>query len=286
MNGVFLMKIKIFSSYKNWGIHALLIFVIFLVGINTWDSIRPMKINRPGDISILGKSSKTNFEMTRLESPDHPSSFLKREWSHFGPEVRSFIGKYVFEISEEEITLAEIGELLYENGYKNAAQEIAEKALLNDPTDIQALIVLGKIYLDSGKLEDFRYKYREFLFRNHDGNDYYKILANFLNEVGDFEQARSLFEFGIEISPQNIQVRYAYGDFLEVNDLYYEAINLYLMALSLNEKDAEAYFKLGEVYQKIGEKDKSDYFFNIASQFSQDLAEVIRELKTIFLESS
>ena len=85
------------------------------------------------------------------------------------------------------------------------------------------------------------------------------------------------------MNPDDLSFRYSFGDLLEIDGDYQGALSQYYKALELNVNDPEGYFKIGEVYLKMGDIEQADIYFSQASQMSPEFLELSQELKSIWL---
>jgi tetratricopeptide (TPR) repeat protein len=228
-----------------------------------------------GSLEKIGSDHKSRL----LRSEDSNETLLEIDWVKRDPHIRMAIENVIGDRSWEEVSLVEIGKALSDLGHKNYGRELFERALKDNPFDLEALIALGEIHFDLGEMEQFKTRFQE-LLRNHPDNaEIHLALAGFFSDILDVDQAQQILKNGMEINPENSRFKHIYGDFLGTNNLLPEALSQYEAAIKMNNQDAEAYFKLGEIYQKTEDKEKAETCFGMAAHFSIEFAEVIEDLK-------
>lgn len=116
-------------------------------------------------------------------------------------------------------------------------------------SDIKSLMEQIFAYLENGSFSD--------LFKNnkeHDFSNVYSLACDYYDK-GLIEQAEKIFRSLCLYDFSNIDYLLGLAAVKQVQKQYQKAINLYSLAISLNEDDASCYFYLGQCYLFSGEKE-------------------------------
>lgn len=115
-------------------------------------------------------------------------------------------------------------------------------------SDIKSLMEQIFAYLENGSFSD--------LFKNnkeHDFSNVYSLACDYYDK-GLIEQAEKIFRSLCLYDFSNIDYLLGLAAVKQVQKQYQKAINLYSLAISLNEDDASCYFYIGQCYLFSGEK--------------------------------
>lgn len=116
-------------------------------------------------------------------------------------------------------------------------------------SDIKSLMEQIFSYLENGSFSD--------LFKNnkeHDFSNVYSLACDYYDK-GLIEQAERIFRSLCLYDFSNINYLLGLAAVKQVQKQYQKAINLYSLAISLNEDNASCYFYIGQCYLFSGEKD-------------------------------
>lgn len=116
-------------------------------------------------------------------------------------------------------------------------------------SDIKSLMEQIFSYLENGSFSD--------LFKNnkeHDFSNVYSLACDYYDK-GLIEQAEKIFRSLCLYDFSNIDYLLGLAAVKQVQKQYQKAINLYSLAISLNENDASCYFYIGQCYLFSGEKE-------------------------------
>ncbi|EPL8096029.1 MULTISPECIES: tetratricopeptide repeat protein [Morganella] len=116
-------------------------------------------------------------------------------------------------------------------------------------SDIKSLMEQIFSYLENGSFSD--------LFKNnkeHDFSNVYSLACDYYDK-GLIEQAEKIFRSLCLYDFSNIDYLLGLAAVKQVQKQYQKAINLYSLAISLNEDNASCYFYIGQCYLFSGEKD-------------------------------
>ncbi|MEO8554189.1 MAG: tetratricopeptide repeat protein, partial [Kofleriaceae bacterium] len=107
------------------------------------------------------------------------------------------------------------GSILEARGDRSAAQVAYEEALRVNPTDVVTMTGLGRLYFASHDWEKARKIYQSLVLQNIDADagvtkgEVYWALGRIHIELGQSPKAKSMFQRGLEIEPQNQKLREA-----------------------------------------------------------------------------
>ena len=116
-------------------------------------------------------------------------------------------------------------------------------------SDIKSLMEQIFSYLENGSFSD--------LFKNnkeHDFSNVYSLACDYYDK-GLIEQAEKIFRSLCLYDFSNIDYLLGLAAVKQVQKQYQKAINLYSLAISLNEDNASCYFYIGQCYLFSGEID-------------------------------
>lgn len=116
-------------------------------------------------------------------------------------------------------------------------------------SDIKSLMEQIFSYLENGSFSD--------LFKNnkeHDFSNVYSLACDYYDK-GLIEQAEKIFRSLCLYDFSNIDYLLGLAAVKQVQKQYQKAINLYSLAISLNEDNASCYFYIGQCYLFSREKD-------------------------------
>jgi tetratricopeptide (TPR) repeat protein len=194
----------------------------------------------------------------------------------YSAKLREYIKTSLRERSGDEGSLIELAEILLTNGYKDEAKEILEMVLRDNPEDVSALMFTAQYYIDNDNLEDLYYFFNSTIEQFPANFEIYHNFAILFTEKLEFRYALQLLSSGIEKASNNPEIRYIFGDHLEILEKYEEAIDQYKIALELNRENPEGYFKIGMIYKKMGQKYLAKEWFDKAISISIEYDEIIR----------
>lgn len=136
------------------------------------------------------------------------------------------------------------------------------------PDDISLKHYLARIYMEDVRFTDAVELLEEILEVQENNYDANWDLATTYFELGDYENAISNFERVLEFVQTNPVIYYQLASSYEANNEVDKAISNYLKAISLNEKFAPAYKKLGILFLARGDKQDSAEYFEQYSKLS------------------
>src|SRR4030095_15540213 len=107
------------------------------------------------------------------------------------------------------------GSILEARGDRPGAVAAYEEALRVNPTDVVTMTGLGRMYFSSGDWEKARKIYQSLVLQNIDADagvtkgEVYWALGKIHIELGQGPKAKSMFQRGLEIEPQNSKLKEA-----------------------------------------------------------------------------
>jgi protein O-mannosyl-transferase len=145
-----------------------------------------------------------------------------------------------------------LGTCLHEKGMAEEAEEVVKRVLAINPRETKALVLLGKIYAESG----------------------------------DPIQAEIYFKQALEtrsgIPGHLFQAHFSYASFLDDRRRYQEALSHYMEALSTGEHSAEVLNNIGLVLMALGKSDEATTYFEQALVADPGLGQAHLNLSRIF----
>jgi tetratricopeptide (TPR) repeat protein len=107
------------------------------------------------------------------------------------------------------------GGILEARGDRAGALSAYEEALRVNPTDVITMTGLGRLYFSAGDWEKARKIYQSLVLQNIDSDagvtkgEVYWVLGKIHIELGQSPKAKSMFQRGLEIEPQNQKLKEA-----------------------------------------------------------------------------
>ena len=161
------------------------------------------------------------------------------------------------------------GAFLQENRYEEA-KKFADKAILINPCDYNALNIRGACYAQEGNRENAEIDFQKAI----------KIAPNFsapfvnkgkiLLDSKNYREAILMFDQAIEKFDKKSTAIRMKGDCYKHLNEYQQAITAYNRAIEINEKDADAWKGLGDIYGSQGKFDLSINAYTKAIESNPD----------------
>jgi tetratricopeptide (TPR) repeat protein len=186
--------------------------------------------------------------------------------------------------------LTGLGAALYSSGsYEEAARRLCEASDLQ-PSDPAPYLFLGRIEkATSAPLPCSEQKLARFA-RDQPANalgNYYYAISLWKREKGSenpaaLQQAEALLEKAVAIDPQLDEAYLQLGVLRSTRGDFEQAIRAYKKAMEVNLNLAEAHYRLGLAYQRIGEKAKAQQEFQVYEQVQKtEAAETERQRREL-----
>ena len=161
-----------------------------------------------------------------------------------------------FELNPERKNLALAAEHQKEGRWEEAEQ-LYREVLRSNPTNVDAMRLLGNVTLQTGRIYQ-----AERLFRRAVSNAPDYVLAQIdlgcaLKKQGRLEEAIDQFRQAISLEPDNVQAHYLLGSTLSLAAQTYEAVDAYQRVLELAPKHTGAMLGLGHVLKTVGRQEEA-----------------------------
>lgn len=182
---------------------------------------------------------------------------------------------------EETVYYELLGELYRETGQMERARELYERMLEAEPDNPMAHLLMADYYQDRGEPEKaFESLTRAFRSPELDAEGKARIIYSFFvmseNDPDYLEQALALCEILIEMHPDDPESYLIYGDFLNREQRFSEAREIYLEAARLDPSRIE-------VWQQILSLDTRLQDYEMLLEHSEKALEYFFEYPLIFL---
>ena len=179
-----------------------------------------------------------------------------------------------------------LGMALYARGnYDDAVKSLLKAADLN-PSDPHCYLFLAKAYDSSpSQADEVTQRFRRFaeLQPNNALALYYYAMSLWKGKRAqdpslDLHQIESLLTKSLALDPKLAEAHLQLGNLHSDQSKYVEAIPEYLRALELNSDLADAHYRLGQAYVRIGEKDRAQEQFQVYQKIrEQHLADLDKQ---------
>ncbi len=129
---------------------------------------------------------------------------------------------------------------------------------MDDNTDFDIKSLIGNIFshLESGNISDLLMPKN-----NEDFSDVYSLACDYYDK-GLIEQAENIFRSLCLYDFSNVDYLLGLAAVKQVQKQYQKAINLYSLAINLDENNASIYLYAGQCYLYTGEKESAISSFN------------------------
>ncbi|MEX2125266.1 MAG: sulfotransferase [Woeseia sp.] len=173
----------------------------------------------------------------------------------FGKEADESFEKS-FSLNPERKKLAHAAEH-HKEGRLEEAERLYREVVRDNPNNVDALRMLGRIAVSAGRNTDAERLYRRAVKLAPDFAGAITELGRVLKEQNRFEESIECFERVIELEPDNAQAHFQLAGALAPAALTYRAIESYEKALELQPKFPGATLGLGHVLKTVGRQDEA-----------------------------
>jgi len=197
------------------------------------------------------EGAKKEFLTAIKLNPELPDAYFQLGVIYFNDKEydraeRSFQNVLKYKVDAD--AYSRLGRIYYLRKDYDRAEKGFENALKIDPNNIGAINDLGIIYM-----------YKQ-----------------------EFDKAEKSFRIVYQMNPNNPNVCYMLGKVLSMNNRTIpEAISMLTKVISLMPKNTQAYIDLGDLYLKIGDKNRAITAFEKAVELDPDLPEVKAQLDNL-----
>lgn len=126
--------------------------------------------------------------------------------------------------------------------------------------DYEGFFAFATRCIDTNDLDSLREEYNKLISSYPEKMELYQNLANFFMERSLPQEAGEILFTALDNNPTTKEFYYLAGDFYVMYDLYDDAIYFYNQALTLDNQEAAGYYKLSEIYQKLGDNQLADTY--------------------------
>ena len=137
------------------------------------------------------------------------------------------------------------------------AEHLYREVVRNNPTNVDALRLLGRLVLQSERIYEAERLFRRAIANAPDFVMAQLDLGRALKEQGRMEEAIDQFRLVIDLEPENVPAYYQMASSLTITAQTYEAIDVYQKVLELSPKHASAMLGLGHVLKTVGRQDEA-----------------------------
>ena len=160
---------------------------------------------------------------------------------------------------------------------------IAYQQVLNlQPNRIEALINLGSIYKNLGKISEAINCYRQALKLNSNSGELWYNFGNTLQTQGNFDEAINAYRQAIKLSPNLAAAYFNLAKLLQEQENYTEAAEYYQHTIQLQPNLARAYTNLGNTLKALDKLDEAISAHNKAIEIQPNYAEAYYNLGNAF----
>ena len=161
-----------------------------------------------------------------------------------------------FDLNPERKSLALAAEH-QKAGRWEEAEQLYRKVLRNNPTNVDALRLLGAVAMSNGRIYEAERLLRRAVSNAPDFVAALLDLGRTLKEQNRLEEAIGCFRQVITLEPDNFQANYQLASALTLTAQTYESIEAYQRVLELRPTHAGAMLGLGHVLKTVGRQEEA-----------------------------
>ncbi len=164
-----------------------------------------------------------------------------------------------------------LGLVLLSKGDFDGAQTKFETVIKLDPERASAHLNLGVVFLNRKELDKAQMKFETALKLDPEFADAHHRLGIIHMMKKEYEKAEGAFRTAYRTDPNNPNVCFMLGRVLSINNRTIpEAISMYNKSLSLAPSNTQGYIELGNLYLRIGNKERAINEFEKALKLNPD----------------
>jgi tetratricopeptide (TPR) repeat protein len=161
-----------------------------------------------------------------------------------------------FELNPERKNLALAAEHQKE-GRLEEAEQLYRQVLRGNPTNVDAMRLLGNVTLQTGRIYQAERLFRRTLANAPDFVLAQIDLGSALKKQSRLEEAIEQFRQAIRLEPDNVQAQFLLGSTLSAAAQTYQAVDAYQRVLELAPKHSGAMLGLGHVLKTVGRQEEA-----------------------------
>ncbi len=161
-----------------------------------------------------------------------------------------------FELNPERKNLALAAEHQKEGRWEEAEQ-LYREVLRGNPTNVDAMRLLGNVTLQTGRIYQAERLFRRAVANAPDFVQAQIDLGCALKKQSRLEEAIDQFRQAISLEPDNVQAHYLLGSTLSLAAQTYQAVEAYQRVLELVPTHAGAMLGLGHVLKTVGRQEEA-----------------------------
>ena len=204
----------------------------------------------------------------------------------FAREIEQRTHAQPIEEDTKTICLKEGKELFWEQEYDEAVKQL-KKCIEQDPDNPEIYYYIAQAYFQQGQQSSLRaikyfrqaYEFSDTAIEKYHQqieaspeedhtNDYLQLayiyeIRSLIPGVDEYQQALDIYKELLEERPYISSAYYHMGWIYYQQEKYQETIDVYLKYLEPGMKSDFVYYHLGLSYDKIGEKEKAEHYYNL-----------------------
>jgi len=161
-----------------------------------------------------------------------------------------------FDLNPERKSLALAAEHQKEGRWEEAEQ-LYRELLRSNPTNVDAMRLLGNVTLQTGRIYQAERLFRKALSNAPDYVQAQIDLGSALKKQSRLEEAIDQFKQVVRLEPDNVLATYLLGSTLSIAAQTYEAVEAYQRVLELAPKHTSAMLGLGHVLKTVGRQEEA-----------------------------
>ncbi len=158
-------------------------------------------------------------------------------------------------------------------GRLDQAEPIYRRILEADPSNADALHLLGVIAFQTGKSEQALELISKAIESNPNQPSYYGNLALVAKRLGRAAEAIEAYERAISLKPDYAEAHYGLGNLLTEEDRLEEAVACFEEAVAIRPDDARSHHNLGSILSMLGKNDRAASCYEKAIAIKPDYPE-------------
>ena len=167
---------------------------------------------------------------------------------------------------------------LHQTANLDAAAIIYNNVLKKQPHNIDAISLLGTLYLQTGNFDDARVLLEKSLALNPDNAITHNNLGSVLQASGKFNDAIKSYKQSIALKPDYDEAYYNLGNAYQAVGQLEDAVTSYKHATALNPNDADIHCNLANVLRKIKSPEEAVIHYQQAAKLMPLSAELHNNL--------